>query len=237
MAELVSGGIDTSCIFLVLGYRDNEINQAVLNDLTACLRSSCVPVQHIHLVGIDEPYFIDLISNALCMLPRHCKSLSTAVYRKTKVSRPVSFLVLLAMGPHGSPEISLKGNPFFAFQMLGSLVDRRILSYNKSCKCWTWTDAIYNQDLSENVLFVLRDKFDLLDSETQHLLRVAASLRGSLPIAVATRLDLPIEKINSAISIGIMERCPGSDVESYQFTHDKVSFLALTKNLQSFQKT
>ena len=105
MTELVSGGMDTSCVFLVLGYRDNEINQAVLNDLIGHLRSSFVPVQRIHLVGIDELYFIDLISNALGMLPRHCKSLSTAIYRKTKVRRPASLLLL--MGPHGSPETSL----------------------------------------------------------------------------------------------------------------------------------
>ena len=120
--------------------------------------------------------------------------------------------------------------------MLGSFVDRRILSYNTSCKCWSWTDAIHNQDLSENVIFLLHDKFDLLDSETRHLLRVAASLRGSLPKAVATRLDLPIEKIDTVIGVGIMERCPGAEVESYQFTHDKVSFSLLNEFLRSLQK-
>ena len=140
-----------------------------------------------------------MVSDLTAMLPRHIKSLTTALYAKTK------------------------GNPFFTFRFLESLVDRKLLSYAKDAKRWTWT-GLEDQEATENVVHILPAKVRKLDDETREMLRIAAAFDG-LTKPLISRLGLSPMKLKMVVDEGIMRRVKSGD---YCFKHDKVCFYMST---------
>eukprot|EP00984_Skeletonema_dohrnii_P028480 scaffold18486_cov59-Skeletonema_dohrnii-CCMP3373.AAC.1 len=102
-----------SCMFFVGTYRDNEVHaDHAVFDLMKKLESSHVPTNKVSLTGLDRDDLNTMISDALCLYPRICNSLSEVVMQKTK------------------------GNPFFVLEFIKSLKDRDLLKYNFHQKRW-----------------------------------------------------------------------------------------------------
>lgn len=78
------------------------------------LNQNAVRLQMINLIGMEFEDLHSLISDALCMLPRHCLALCGIVHAKTK------------------------GNPLFAEQFMKALVEGKLLSFSEELKSWTW---------------------------------------------------------------------------------------------------
>ena len=102
-------------MFFVGTYRDNEVNaDHAVFDLMKKLEMSPVPTNKVSLAGLDRDDLNTMISDALCLYPRICESLSEVVMQKTK------------------------GNPFFVLEFIKSLKDRDLLKYNFHQKRWVW---------------------------------------------------------------------------------------------------
>jgi len=192
--------------FLICSYRDNEIVQSLLDGFTESLGRFSMPIHRIQLHGISYEPFQNMVSELMSMLPRHIKSLTMALYEKTK------------------------GNPFFTFRFIESLVDKKLLTHDKGAKRWTWTD-LEDQEVTENVVHILKEKMRKLDSETQEILRIAAAFDG-LTESLINRLGLRCIKLKMTVDEGILRRAKSGD---YFFNHDKFREASITGDEIAFR--
>jgi len=192
-----------SCMFFVGTYRDNEVQ--VDHDIFNLMRE--LEMSHVHttklsLAGLDQSDLNTMISDALCLYPRICKSLTEIVFQKTK------------------------GNPFFVLEFMQSLQSRGLLRYNSLQKRWVWNeDVIRGEEITENVLHLLSSKMNGLSDNVQTLLRVMACYGVKIHALVIGYLSETKEY--SGIRNGLEEALGGGfivkDEEGYfQFVHDKV---------------
>ena len=108
-----------SCMFFVGTYRDNEVQvEHDIFDLMEKLEISNVPMTKVSLTGLDQEDLNTMISDALCLYPRLCESLSAIVFQKTK------------------------GSPFFVLEFMQSLQSRGLLQYNFNQKRWVWNEDV-----------------------------------------------------------------------------------------------
>jgi predicted ATPase len=134
-----------SCMFFVGTYRNNEVQlDHDIFDFMDRLEISNVQTTKVSLTGLDQKDLNTMISDALCLYPRICKSLSNIVFQKTK------------------------GNPFFVLEFMLSLKTRGLLQYNFHQKRWVWNeDIIRGEEITENVLHLLSSKMNGLPDTTQ----------------------------------------------------------------------
>ena len=190
-------------MFFVGTYRDNEVlsNHAIYNFVEK-LEASNVPTKKFSLTGLNQEDLNTMISDALCLYPRICKSLTEIVIQKTK------------------------GNPFFVLEFMQSLQSRGLLRYNSLQKRWVWNeDVMRAEDITENVLHLLSSKMNGLSDNVQTLLRVMACYGVKIHALVIGYLSETKEY--SGIRNGLEEALEGGFIvkdeeECFQFVHDKV---------------
>eukprot|EP00986_Skeletonema_menzelii_P017619 scaffold20786_cov95-Skeletonema_menzelii.AAC.1 len=91
------------------------------------LEISNVPTTKVCLTGLSLEDLNIMISDALCLFPRICMSLSKIVIQKTK------------------------GNPFFVLEFMQSLQSRGLLYYDCRQKRWMWNEeSIHAEDITDN---------------------------------------------------------------------------------------
>ena len=192
-----------SCMLFVGTYRDNEVQVGhAVFDLMENLEISNVPTNKVSLTGLDQEDVNEMISDALCLYPRICKSLSDIVFQKTK------------------------GNPFFVLEFIQSLQSRGLLQYDSSKKRWVWNeDTIRAEEITGNVLHLLSSKMNKLPIDMQLLLKVMACFGISTKESVIGYLAESPEY--SEVSKGLKGAISEGFVEMYaegciKFVHDKV---------------
>ena len=165
------------------------------------LEASNVPTNKITLTGLDQENVNEMISDALCLYPRICKSLSDIVFQKTK------------------------GNPYFVLEFMQSLQSRSLLQYDSSQKRWVWNeDTIRAEEITGNVLHLLSSKMNQLPNDMQLLLKVMAcfgtSTKESVICYLAEASDYSEVRsgLEGVISDGFVEVYEGY----IKFVHDKV---------------
>jgi len=197
-----------SCMFFVGTYRDNEVQIGHdIFDLMERLEISNVQTTKVYLAGLDQEDLNTMISDALCLYPRICKSLSNILFQKTK------------------------GNPFFTLEFMQSLTikSRGLLQYNFHQKRWVWNDDLIRaEDITDNVLHLLSSKMNGLSDDVQTLLKVMACFGSSTNESVIGYL---IESdpfwthagvqngLKVALSNGFIVK---DEKGSFHFVHDKV---------------
>jgi predicted ATPase len=192
-----------SCVFFVGTYRDNEVHAShPIFDLMQKLENSHVPTNKVSLTGLDQEDLNTMISDALCLYPRICDSLSNIVIQKTK------------------------GNPFFVFEFIKSLKDRGLLRYNFHQNRWVWDeDTIRAEEITDNVLHLLSCKMNGLSDNVQLLLKVMACFGTRTDESVIRFLSESAEYsgvrdgLTRAVGDGFIER---NKEGSFNFVHDKV---------------
>jgi predicted ATPase len=193
----------SACLFFVGTYRSNEVDDDhEIFGLVRRLKSFGVPTTMVSLEGLDPKNLNTMISDALCMLPRACTSLSDIVYQKTK------------------------GNPFFVLAFLRSLVDGRYLWYCVDGRRWIWDeDHVSSLDVTGNVLHLLSSKMTGLSTSMQSALKVAACFGIRIEQSVvSTLVDDPEfadirDNLVRVVREGFMVMSRSSD---FKFVHDKV---------------
>ena len=192
-----------SCMFFVGTYRDNEVQvEHDIFDLMEKLGISNVPMTKVSLTGLDREDLNTMISDALCLYPRLCKSLSAIVFQKTK------------------------GSPFFVLEFMQSLQSRGLLQYNFNQKRWVWNeDVIRAEQITDNVLHLLSSKMNGLSDDVQMLLKVMACFGTSTHDSVIDYL------CESAEYCGVRDGLEGAERDgfvekdgegNFKFAHDKV---------------
>ncbi len=192
-----------SCMFFVGTYRDNEVqaNHAIF-DLMAKLTTSHVPTSKVSLTGLDHESLNTMISDALCLYPRICNSLTDIVIQKTK------------------------GSPFFVLEFMKSLKDHGLLLYNFHRKRWVWDeDTIRAEEITDNVLQLLSSKMNGLSDDVQMLLKAMACFGTCTHESVIEYLSESAEY--SGVRDGLKRAVSDGFIESYKegsfkFVHDKV---------------
>eukprot|EP00984_Skeletonema_dohrnii_P009487 scaffold3626_cov69-Skeletonema_dohrnii-CCMP3373.AAC.1 len=192
-----------SCMFFVGTYRDNEVHaDHAVFDLMKKLESSHVPTNKVSLTGLGREDLNTMISDALCLYPRICKSLSEVVMQKTK------------------------GNPFFVLEFMKSLKDRDLLKYNFHQRRWVWDEGtIRAEEITNNVLQLLSSEMNGLSDNVQLLLKVMACFGTKTSESVigylvdSAEYSAVEDGLKKAVSDGFIER----NIEgTFNFVHDKV---------------
>ncbi len=192
-----------SCMFFVGTYRDNEVQIGhPVFDLMQKLEISNVRTTKVSLAGLNQEDLNTMISDALCLYPRICRSLSDILFQKTK------------------------GNPFFLLEFMQSLKSRGLLQYNSHQKRWVWNeDIIRAEDITDHVLHLLSSKMNSLSDDVQKVLKVMACFGSSTNETVIGYL------IESAEYAGVRNGLEGALSDGFivkdgegrlQFVHDKV---------------
>ena len=191
------------CMLFVGTYRDNEVQSGhAIFDLFEKLGESNVPTTKVSLTGLDQTELNRMISDALHLYPRICKSLSEIVFQKTE------------------------GNPFFVFEFMQSLQSRGLLFYDFSQRRWMWNDeTIRAEEITDNVLHLLSSKMSGLSKDKQLLLKVMACFGTFTNDCVLTVLGKSSEyaglrrELKGAINDGFVE---ATAERKLKFVHDKI---------------
>ena len=192
-----------SCVLFIGSYRDNEVQvDHDLFDLMEKLEISNVPTTKVYLTGLDQENLNTMISDALCLYPRICKSLSDIVLQKTE------------------------GNPFFVLEFMQSLQGRGLLQYNFHQKRWVWNeDIIRAEEITDNVLHLLSSKMNGLSEDVRILLKVMACFGTSTHDSVIGYLSESAEYsgvrdgLERAVGDGFVEKHGDGN---FKFVHDKI---------------
>ena len=190
-------------MFFVGTYRNNEVDiDHALFDFMERLKISNVPTTKVRLTGFSLEDLNTMISDALCLFPRICMSLSKIVFQKTK------------------------GNPFFVLEFMQSLQSRGLLYYDCRQKRWMWNEeSIHVEDITDNVLHLLSSKMNGLSDDMQMLLKAMACFGTSIDESVIKYLSEVPEYVDfakgleRAVTEGYVERSKEGNVK---FVHDKV---------------
>ncbi len=187
-------------------YRDNEIgSDHPISQLMQNMKMNDVPVKLLELGGVNRNELNCMTSDALCILPRHCKDLSDIIHSKTK------------------------GDPYFALEMLGALVDRGLLQFDFPKRRWTWNmqavhrDVMY-LDVTSDVLHLLKSKMMSRPTQMQTALKICSCFGGGFDTRLVNCLSDSVEysglgdELDRALTEGFIEKVGGC----YKFVHDRV---------------
>ena len=200
--DIVSDTKGSSCVYFIGCFRDNEIgSEHPIYQLMENMNMNNIPVQSLGLSGVNRNELNCMTSDALCILPRHCKDLADIIHSKTK------------------------GDPYFALEMLRALVDRGLLQFNFPKRRWTWNQAnIMYLDVTSNVLHLLKSKMMSMPNQMQTALKVCSCFGSGVDNLLVGCLSEFEEysslrgELDQAVEEGFMEKVG----EGYKFVHDRV---------------
>lgn len=124
-----------------------------------------------------------------------------------------------------------QGNPFFALEFIGSLVDRSLLYFNPLEQRWVWdTDSIDNVDMTDNCLVLLTEKMTLLVPHLQSTLKVASCFGIMIHTSVVECLgsSSQFSNVKECLDELVKEAFVLQNEEGYRFVHDAVREAAYT---------
>ncbi|MBD2446593.1 AAA family ATPase [Nostoc sp. FACHB-152] len=205
---------------LIIGaYRDNEVsaNHPLILTLEE-LQKSEANVDNIVLQALDIWHIKQLINDTLYSRPEQSQELAELFLRKTR------------------------GNPFFVTQILKSLHQENLLSFNFDTGCWQWDiELIKDIGITDNVVELMVNQIQKLLPTTQKVLKLAACIGDKFNLdilsivnqktcsetakelweALQVGLILPIDS-SYKIPLVFNEQVEEQQVITYKFLHDRV---------------
>lgn len=148
---------------LIIGaYRKNEV--AAQHPLQLFIKEILTENYPVRFLGLHNLSMIDtvsLISDTLQMRQSEVNQLTKIVYRKTQ------------------------GNPFFIQQFLHSLYEKKLLSFDFETHQWQWNiQAIAKENITDNVIELMKLKVLKLPLATQHILQLAACIGNKFELNI-----------------------------------------------------
>ncbi|OUL33783.1 serine/threonine protein kinase [Nostoc sp. T09] len=154
LIQLLATDPDSQYVLMIGAYRDNEVNvtHPLILTLEEIQKSGAV-VNNIVLQTLRISHVNQLVSDTLHTHSENSESLADLVYNKTQ------------------------GNPFFLTQLLKSLYQENLLSFNFSEGCWQWNiHRLQNIDITDNVIELMVSQIQKLLPTTQNVLKLAACI-------------------------------------------------------------
>ena len=158
--ELLMNDPNSQYLLLIGSYRDNEVDAThpLMNTLEQIQESkiNTIVLQPLTIKPVNQ-----LIADTFKCSIEKAKPLAKLIFQKTQ------------------------GNPFFLTQLLQSLYQQDLLSFDYSTNLWEWDIArIQAIAITENVVELTIDKIKKIDKRTQNVLKLAA--------CIGNRFDLEI---------------------------------------------
>ncbi len=162
LIQLLMSDQESGYLFLIGAYRDNEVNLTHPLMLTLdAIRSGGATVEAIALAPLAVSDITQLIADTLNCQPEKAESLATLLFHKTQ------------------------GNPFFFTQLLKSLYQDGLLTFNNSSGKWQWNiEQIKNLAITDNVVELMVGKIQKLSESTQQILKLAACINNRFNLNV-----------------------------------------------------
>ena len=152
--ELLMTDSETQYLFLIGAYRDNEVADAhpLMLSLEQLQKTEEV-INQIHLQPLEMASLNQLVADTLDCYTEEAKPLAELVMDKTK------------------------GNPFFINQLLTSVYEAGMLTFDYDEGEWQWEIARIEQlGITDNVVDMMAGKIQRLPDSTQQVLRLAACI-------------------------------------------------------------
>jgi len=162
LIHLLACDPDSQYLLLIGAYRDNEVSAThpLMLTLEEIQKTGAV-VNNIVLQPLQLTHVSELVSDTLHSDPSKAKPLAELVFKKTH------------------------GNPFFLTQLLKSLHQENLLSFNFSEGCWQWDiERLQWIDITDNVVELMVSQIQKLLPTTQHVLKLAACIGDKFTLGV-----------------------------------------------------
>jgi predicted ATPase len=201
--DILSDTKSDSCVYFIGCFRDTECNSDhPIFKMMEAMNTNNVAIKLLGLGGVNRNELNCMTSDALCILPRHCKELSDILHTKTR------------------------GDPYFAIEMLKELVDQRLLQFNFQRRRWVWNEAsIMYLDVTTNVLNLLKTKMMTMPKEIQAALKVCSCFSSIDSQKIVACLSESAEysnlrdELDRAVEEGFLDKVGDG---GYKFVHDRV---------------
>jgi predicted ATPase/signal transduction histidine kinase/CheY-like chemotaxis protein/tRNA A-37 threonylcarbamoyl transferase component Bud32 len=154
LIEAITIAPNRQWLLLIGAYRDNEVSAAhpLMQTLKQIQQAGAV-VHTITLQPLDLIHVNQLVADTLHAIPDRVIPLAELLFGKTQ------------------------GNPFFLTQLLTSLHQDNLLSFNFSQRCWQWDiDRLQEINITENVVELMVNQIQKLSPRTQNVLQLAACI-------------------------------------------------------------
>ena len=152
---------DTSHLFIIGAYRDNEVNPAHPLMLTMSdIQKTQATINTINLAPLTQEQVNKLVADALKCTENLAEYISQLIYQKTK------------------------GNPFFAVQFLKALHQDGLIQFDFELGCWQCdVTQVTTQAVTDDVVTFMGFQLRKLPQSTQDLLQLAACIGNSFDLA------------------------------------------------------
>ncbi|MDZ7958629.1 MAG: AAA family ATPase [Aulosira sp. DedQUE10] len=180
LIQLLANDPDSQYLLLIGAYRDNEVNatHSLILTLEEIPKSGAV-INNIVLQPLQIYHVNQLVSDTLHTNLEKSELLANLLYNKTQ------------------------GNPFFLIQLLKSLYQDNLLSFNFSEGCWQWDiHRLQNIDITDNVIELMVSQIQKLLPTTQNVLKLAACIGDKFTLEVLATVN---KKSQSETAIDLWE--------------------------------
>jgi predicted ATPase/signal transduction histidine kinase/CheY-like chemotaxis protein/tRNA A-37 threonylcarbamoyl transferase component Bud32 len=162
LIQLLACDSDSQYLLLIGAYRDNEVSATHPLMLTLQeIQSNGATINNIVLQPLHITHVNQLVSETLRSDTDNSKPLAEILFNKTQ------------------------GNPFFLIQLLKSLNQENLLSFNFSEGCWQWDiELIRGIDITDNVVELMVSQIQKLSPTTQNILKLAACIGDKFTLDV-----------------------------------------------------
>ncbi|MGF6767534.1 putative ATPase/signal transduction histidine kinase [Paraburkholderia sp. GAS199] len=188
-------------VLLICAYRDNEVDRSPkFKAFLDSLPVSNSRVTKLAVNPLDTANVTALLADALHSNAASIYPLAVVVHEKTG------------------------GNPFFVKQLLLSLADHQLISYDGIAGCWQWDiDRIAEYESSANVVDLMVTRLSRLPSDAQAVLRLLAFMGRRLDRSVLAHIDniggAELDRrLRPAVQAGLIL----ADRTGFAFSHDRV---------------
>ena len=172
--------LDSKYLLLIGAYRDNKISAThpLILSLEKIRKTKAI-VNQIILQPLAIEHVVQLVKDTLHSNISKASPLASLVFQKTQ------------------------GNPFFLTQLLKSLYQERLLTFDFAEGAWQWDiNSLQDVNIAENVVELMVNQIQKLSSATQEVLKLAACIGGKFTLNV---LAIVNEQSQSATAIQLWE--------------------------------
>lgn len=154
LIELIVTNPNTHNLLLIGAYRDNEVSAAhPLTHTLKQIQSAGAEINSIVLQPLNISHVNQLVADTLHIQTAEAKPLAELLFKKTQ------------------------GNPFFLTQLLKSLYQDNLLSFDFNRGQWQWDiDLLQAIGMTDNVVDLMVSQIQKLPQDTQDILKLAACL-------------------------------------------------------------
>lgn len=192
---------EATSLLVVGAYRDNQVQAGhPILQLFRDLEETKLAIDKIFLTRLNQTDIKNLLVDSFRAKPTDCESLAQLVFSKTE------------------------GNPFFVTQFLKNLHERHLLRFGIE-HGWHWDiEELKKQEVTSNVLDLLRDKIFQLPEETRSLLTLASCFGNYFRVEELKTYNQKTDSENVALlepaaRNGLIN---AADSGAFKFIHDRV---------------